>query len=111
MAAAMGNNPHISIQPKRGVRIILCDPATKRIEAETRHGEVIAINAYSFTSTFRWPKVGESWMVKEENGSWYLDSIWEGHGEPAEYPDFECPGNQYASGVIVKYEGKLFRRK
>lgn len=73
----MNGNPHIQVLMKRGVKIILCEPDTKRIEAETRNGEVIAINAYYFHPSFRWPMVGESWMVKEENGSWFLEGLWE----------------------------------
>lgn len=26
---------------------------------------------------FRWPQVGETWMVRQENGTWYLDGIWD----------------------------------
>ncbi len=68
---------HINVQLKQGVKIITCDPPSGTIEAETRHGEVISINAYHFSPTFRWPVPGESWMVREENGSWYLDGIYE----------------------------------
>lgn len=68
---------HVNIHLKRGVKIITCDPDTQTIEAETRNGEVISVNAYHFGSVFRWPEAGESWMVREENGSWYLDGIYE----------------------------------
>ena len=67
----------MNIQLKQGVKIITCEPATGIIEAETRNGEVISINAYHRTPTFRWPIPGEKWMVTEENGSWFLDGIYE----------------------------------
>lgn len=68
---------HVNIQLKQGVKIITCDPATGTIEAETRNGEVISVNAYYYSSAFRWPVPGESWMVREENASWFLDGIYE----------------------------------
>lgn len=106
----MAGNQHINVQMKRGVKIILCDPATKRIEAETRNGEVIPVNAYYQNPTFRWPKEGESWMVKEENGSWYLDGIWENQ-EPKEHGLEAQPGDAIitaSSGRVLKnVEGVL----
>lgn len=68
---------HVNLQLKRGVKIIVSDPTKRVIEAETRNGEVISINAYHQTPSFRWPVPGEKWMVTEENGSWYLDGIYE----------------------------------
>jgi hypothetical protein len=73
----MGLSDHMNQQVKRGCRIITCDPANRIIEAQTQRGEVIQINAYSASPTFRWPKVGEKWIVREENGSWFLEGIWE----------------------------------
>jgi hypothetical protein len=103
---------HVNIQPKRGVKIITCNPATRLIEAETRNGEVITINAYNYTPTFRWPIPGERWMVSEENGSWYLDSIYEPQSVPNPYPIFECD-QAYAKGTIVEYpeESNKFYKK
>jgi hypothetical protein len=68
---------HINIHLKQGVKIITCDPPSGVIEAETRNGEVISVNAYHQTPVFRWPVPGEKWMVTEENGSWFLDGIYE----------------------------------
>lgn len=101
---------HVKLTLKRGVKILTCDPQTRLIEAETRNGEVISVNAYHYTPMFRWPIPGEKWVVKEENGSWYLDGIYEPQGI-LPYPDFECPGSQYKEGEIVKFEGKLYIRK
>lgn len=71
---------HINIQQKRGVKIITCDPSTRTIEAETRNGEVISVNAYYYEPSFRWPEPGERCVVREENGSWFLEGIYETQG-------------------------------
>lgn len=96
---------HININLKRGVKILTCEPAKRLIEAETRNGEVISINAYSYTPVFRWPVPGEKWVVIEENGSWYLDEIYETQTPPFE--EFKC-GESYYEGAIVKYGEKYY---
>ena len=78
----MGLGDHVNLQLKRGVKIITCDPPKRLIEAETRNGEVITINAYSYNPTFRWPISGEKWVVGEENGSWFLEGIYEEQNAP-----------------------------
>lgn len=101
---------HVNIQLKRGVKIITCDPSTRTIEAETRNGEVISINAYYYTPIFRWPISGEKWVVQEENGSWFLEGIYEPQGE-AEGEIKPEPGDTVisaASGrVLINEEGRL----
>jgi hypothetical protein len=79
----MALGDHVNLQLKRGVKIITCDPSQRLIEAETRNGEVISINAYYLPHVFRWPVSGEKWMVNEENGSWFLEGIYEAQ-EPTE---------------------------
>lgn len=95
--------------PKRGCRIILCEPDQRRIEAQIQGGEIIAINAYAFSQAFRWPMVGETWIIREENGSWFLDSQWE-EQEPAEGLKPE-PGDHILSAgsgrVLLNVKGKL----
>lgn len=94
---------HINLQLKRGVQIITCDPPSRTIEAETRNGEVISINAYHQDATFRWPVPGEKWVVREENGSWYLDGIFETQ-EPPEGEEVK-PGDTVitaGSGTVWK---------
>jgi hypothetical protein len=68
---------HQQKQIKHGVRIITSNPAQQEIEGQTQRGEVIPISAYTLNPIFRWPRVGEKWIVREENGSWFLESIWE----------------------------------
>lgn len=105
----MGLGDHINLHLKQGVKIITCDPATSTIEAETRNGEVISVNVYHFTPTFRWPVPGEKWTVVEENGSWFLDGIYEQQAlATTTYPNFDCDAT-YVKGDIVKFHSKLWK--
>ena len=110
----MGLGDHVNLQLKRGVKIITCDPSKRLIEAETRNGEVITVNAYSYTPMFRWPIPSEKWMVSEENGSWYLEGIYEPQGVPGEEVQAE-PGDAVISSssgrLLVNQEGKLTQIK
>lgn len=105
---------HVNLQLKRGVKIITCDPQKRLIEAETRNGEVITVNAYNYTPSFRWPKSGEKWMVGEENGSWYLEGIYETQGTEGSTTQAE-PGDVVLSAssgrVLLNEEGKLTQLK
>lgn len=104
----MAINDHINAQTKRGCKIIVCDPAKKQIEGQTQAGEVISINAYVYSPFFRWPKVGEQVMVREENGSWYLEGIWEAPGERAgDEALHEEPGD----AVISASSGRVLVRE
>lgn len=105
---------HMNMHLKRGVKILTCDPQTRTIEAETRNGEVISVNAYSYTPTFRWPIPGEKWVVKEENGSWYLDGIYEPQGVAGSEIQAE-PGDAVISSssgrLLLNQEGQLTQIK
>jgi hypothetical protein len=105
---------HINLQLKRGVKILTCDPATRLIEAETRNGEVISVNVYHYTPMFRWPIPGEKWMVGEENGSWYLEGIYEPQGTADSEVQAE-PGDAVISSssgrLLVNKEGNLTQIK
>jgi hypothetical protein len=54
--------------------ILVCDPSTKTIQAITQAG-VVHVSVYTADPFFRWPKAGENWIIKQENGNWYLDTI------------------------------------
>jgi hypothetical protein len=114
----------VNIQLKRGVKIITCDPSTRTIEAETRNGEVISVNAYYYSPVFRWPVSGEKWVVREENGSWFLEGLYEeqqkgtlASARPAFTGNFVSataePGDLILSiptgRVLFNIEGQLFR--
>jgi hypothetical protein len=130
----MSLGDHVNLQLKRGVKIITCDPQKRLIEAETRNGEVISVNSYHYSPMFRWPVSGEKWMVGEENGSWYLEGIYEtqepkeeltpaeraakekASKEKAEREEairkakaFEC-GIHYLEGTVVKFNGTTYRK-
>jgi hypothetical protein len=110
----MGLSDHVNISLKRGVKILTCDPQQRLIEAETRNGEVITINAYYYTPIFRWPVPGEKWVVREENGSWFLEGIYETQTPKGKNTELE-PGDvviSSASGrIIIDVEGQLFTLK
>lgn len=71
----MGFSDHMNTQVKKGAKIIAVDPSQQLIHASLQGGQTVPVSAYSFAPVFRWPKVGESWILREENGSWFLDSI------------------------------------
>lgn len=73
--------------PRYGVRIVTVDPTQGLIEGVFKTGDVRQISVYTTPPAFRWPQVGEDWMVRQENGTWYLDGFW---------PNSEAP-NQLAN--------------
>jgi len=95
---------HVQVRHKRGCRIVTCDPATKTIEGKIQRGEIVPINAYSYTGNFRWPKVGENWVIEEKNGSWFLDSIWE-----EQEPDEEVGNIEPGDTVISASSGRILK--
>lgn len=65
---------HYPVTRKLPAEILTCDPSNKTVEVLTQAG-VLRVSVYTTPTFFRWPKSGENWIVKQENGSWYLDSI------------------------------------
>jgi hypothetical protein len=90
---------------KKGAKILTVEPATQTIHASLGAGQVVPVNMYTYTPVVRWPKVGETWWLREENGSWFLDSVQEQQAET--FPDY-APDGAYAEGAVVKFEGKHF---
>lgn len=73
----MAFNNTLNRSTKYGCKITTVDPTQKRIEGVLKTGNVIQISVYATPPLFRWPKVGESWMVCQENGSWFLEGLWQ----------------------------------
>lgn len=65
---------HFQAVERRPCQIITVDPTTNIVNASTKAGP-IRVSVFTSTPFSRWPRVGEEWVVKRENGSWYLDSI------------------------------------
>jgi len=65
---------HTDPVTRYAAEIVTSDPVTKTVQALMRTGPV-HISVYTTEPFFRWPKTGENWMVRRENGSWYLDGI------------------------------------
>jgi hypothetical protein len=59
---------------KMVVTIVTSDAETSRIEVVGRDAAVIQATPMGGTLV-RWPKVGELWVVRRENGIWQLDSV------------------------------------
>lgn len=55
-------------------QITTVDPAQGIIEAAVR-GKIISISTFVTPVAFRWPVVGETWIVHQMNGSWYLEGL------------------------------------
>lgn len=55
--------------------ILTCDPTTSPpiIEAALKGADARPITIVALPGAFRWPEVGETWVVRQENNSWYLD--------------------------------------
>jgi hypothetical protein len=62
---------------KYGCKIITVEPAQRRVEGVIKSGAVVQVAVYTVDPFFRWPKVGENWMIRRENGTWFLDSKWQ----------------------------------
>ncbi len=95
---------------KKGAKILTVEPATQTIHASLGAGQVVPVNMYTYTPVVRWPKVGETWWLREENGSWFLDSIMESQGIPGEETQAE-PGDAVISSssgrLLLNQGGKL----
>src|SRR6266550_4725858 len=102
----MAFGDHIHTQTKRGCIIVTSDPSTQTIEGKIQRGEVVSISAYYTNPFFRWPAVGEHWVIREENGSWFLEGLWQ--TEEGEEPQ---PGDAVISTstgrVLVNQSGTL----
>lgn len=65
---------HMPVARKLPCHIITVDVEQKIIQGMIRSGPV-HISVYTTDPLFRWPQVGDNWIIRQENGSWYLDSI------------------------------------
>src|ERR1035437_3032846 len=70
----MGISDQQSMIPKYGGVISNCDPANNKITVTTAGGAVDILVPY-VPAFWRWPVVGEKWLIRKENGSWTLDSL------------------------------------
>ena len=104
----MGVDNRIHRVNKKGCVIVSVDTATKQITGRLAGAQDVPIHAWTYGAVFRWPKVGEEWILEEQNGNWYLDSIIQGEGQTAKEA-FEC-GKEYAKGTIVTFEGKEYMK-
>lgn len=102
---------HLEPVQKYSCEIITSNPKAKQVEGIMRTGPV-HISVFTTDPFFRWPKTGESWLVRKENGSWYLDSILQGEEDPVRLKDLE-PGDGFINvpGKIHTNTGTTVTRK
>lgn len=67
---------------KYGVLISAVDPSQNIIQGILKTGGTANIAMFSKPPAFRWPQVGESWMARQENGTWILDGLWPDASNP-----------------------------
>lgn len=104
---------HFEVVTRLPCHIITVDPATKIVNGVTKGGP-IRISSYTGGALSRWPKPGEEWIVKRENGSWYLDTILPNSNDVLQSADLE-PGdvriNAPNNGRIYLSTGHTVARK
>lgn len=60
------------IGPKQVVQITTVDQKRRRIEARLKDGGIVLIPILNIPTLFRWPKVNEYWVIRQEAGQWNL---------------------------------------
>lgn len=63
-------------------RVVTSDPVSGKIEVVAKDAAILTVGVTSLPMVFRWPNVGETWIVTRENGYWYLTSRIPGFDEP-----------------------------
>lgn len=75
------------------------------IEGVIKSGKTVQISLYNIPTAFRWPVVGETWMIVQYNGSWYLDGIFPlQNSYPSSYVDYDQGDlilDSYSGRVVV----------
>jgi hypothetical protein len=93
---------------KYGCKIITVEPAQRRVEGVIKSGAVVQVAVYTVDPFFRWPKVGENWMIRRENGTWFLDSKWQNQeGESESNPTIVNNLNE-GDALIDTPTGKVY---
>lgn len=66
----------LTATPRYTCTILTSDPTTTppTIEAALKGADGRSVSIVGVSAAFRWPEVGETWVIRQENGSWYLDS-------------------------------------
>lgn len=60
------------VGPTQIVEITTVDMVRRQVEARLKDGGIIVLAIMNIPTLFRWPKVGEYWMVRKEGGQWTL---------------------------------------
>jgi hypothetical protein len=96
----MALRDHTQATVRSSCYIVTSDPSTKTVQGIMRGGQV-QISVFTTDPFFRWPKTGENWIVRQENGSWHLDSILQDPADPTLATSLD-PGD-----VLVNAPGRI----
>lgn len=64
------NSKNREIGPKQLVEIITVDTIRREVETRLKDGGLVTVAITNIPTLFRWPKVGEYWMIRKEGGQW-----------------------------------------
>lgn len=103
----MGVSDHQKTVTKYSGIISNCDPSQGKVTVSTAGGAV-NITVASVSPLFRWPIVGETWMVRKENGNWTLDSIFQNPDSVAPLSGILPGGAQINATTTIDSLGNQF---
>lgn len=64
------------ISPRILVEITTVDQARRRVETKLKDGGIVSVPILNIPTLFRWPKVGEYWVIRREDGQWtFVESV------------------------------------
>ena len=63
--------------PRYVMNITSVDPTQNLIEGTLKGADSRRVMIIDVPIAARWPMVGESWIVRQENGNWYLQGIYD----------------------------------
>jgi hypothetical protein len=87
--------------------IAASDPATGTVQVTTAGG-VVQVLVDIVPVLFRWPVVGEHWMVRQENGTWLLDSLYQDSSSDAPLSEMEPGQAQINATETIDSSGNQF---
>lgn len=97
-----------SVVNKQKAEIVTVDPSTRRIEAKLKDGGIIQVAIWDTGIAFRWPKVGEVWVLVREGVYWYLHQpVEQGPDVDLKIDDLQ-PGETKLQGTAIYAPGDFY---
>lgn len=64
------------IGPRQLVEITTVDQIGRRVETKLKDGGMVSVPIMNIPTLFRWPKVGEYWIIRRDGGQWsFVESV------------------------------------